>query len=236
MKLSKSFWVVKCREKLVNGDEGWNWSNYLDDNTKSQNNIVRKWGGPDWIKSHLSRKFIRERFRKDDLVLCYQVEGRRILGFTRLASNGLKVDGIYSAFDLAPSTTAYVLKQPLSIEQLRATGCNPNAFNKKLRLRGTVLELFDGEMRGVVAAVLAHSPDEEEDFLSWLKAAGFGDGSRPTVKHLGNAEFHEENTALNENKIERELHALEKKFKGHDDVYIVRKVNAIIRRDGPLIN
>jgi predicted restriction endonuclease len=87
-----------------------------------------------------------------------------------------------------------------------------------------------------VAAIIAHSPDEEESFLLWLKSAGFGDGSRPRVKHLGNAEFPFENTTLDIGEIDQKLRALEKKFANNDNVYVAAKVNAIIRRDGPLIN
>jgi len=229
-----SIWVVKCRKKLVNGRKGGNWHRYLDHIAGPRDKIWKQWGGPEWIRSHLSRKFIREDFCKHDLVLCYQKEGRQILGFTRLASDAPGEVGSDSAFDLAAPATAYVFKKPLSIEELRTTGCSPEAFEHKFR--GTILKMSKREMLGVVAAITAYKPDEAEGFLLWLKFAGFGDGSRPVVKHLGNNEFRAENSVLDQGGIARELRALEQKFTRNDDVYIASKVNAIIRRDGPLIN
>jgi hypothetical protein len=232
MKSQHNFWVIKCRGVLATGESGWYWHWYLDREAVSRNKIYPEWGGPKWIKSHLSRKLIRERFKRDDIVVCYQMDGREILGFTRLASDGLEVDGVHCAFDLAPPSTAYRNQTPLTIEELRATGCRPIAFSRKFR--GTILELSPGEMQGICAAIIANNPEEENDLLAWLKAAGFGDGSRPQITKLGNAQFKLENQKLDN--IDAVLRTFEKKFAGKDDVYVTAMVNAVIRRDGPFIN
>jgi len=233
MKPNQSCWVIKCRKTRQKRNPGWHWNEYLQILGKRSNSVYEEWGGPNWIKNHLSRKLIRERFAPDDILLCYQVEERQILGLTRLASGGLKVDGIVSAFDVAPPASAYALKHPLSIESLRATGCKPASFTPKLR--GTVLEITADDLDGIIAAILAQASEPETEILAWLKAAGVGDGSRPPITHVADPEFPAENAGSSPEEIEKALASLEKALAARDDVYVRRKVAALIRRDGPLI-
>ena len=232
-KVNPSFWVIKCSRKLKNGEDGYDWREYLNQDAKTRHKIEKEWGGPDWIKSYVSLKFIREEFRENDLVVCYQAEGREILGFSRLASGGLIMDGVCSAFNLIPSANAFVLNKPISVEQLREKHCAPKAFTRAGM--GAVNKLASNEMRGIVAAVITQYPGEEKGLLSWLKSAGFWGGNRPNVNHSGNPQLSPENAQWNHDQIEKALQNLESRFAGKDHVYVKAKVNALIRKDGPLI-
>jgi len=216
----QSYWIIKAREKLEDGTKGWHWHRYLRAPVSSKK-VWRDWGG---IESHISQSLIRTEFRKGDLALCYQVDRREILGFTRVAS----VDGVSCKFDLEPSASAYLLKKPLRIKELRATGSKPKGFTAAGR--GTVARLAADELKGIIAEY-----PEEEDLPMWFKDSGFRDGSRPDVGHLGNAEFKCENVASTPYQIEKTLATLEKELARRNDVYVQAKVRAIIRRDGPFI-
>jgi len=133
-----------------------------------------------------------------------------------------------------PRDSAYKLKQPLSIADLRATGCSPTGFTNK-EGRGTIALLTKDEFTGIVGAICAVGTEDEDDFLEWLKESGGVDGSRPPVKRQPNAEYPEENKGLTAGELDKALAGLEKQFAGRDDIYVYRKVRALVRRDGPLI-
>jgi hypothetical protein len=108
-------WLVKCRKNLPDRD-GWTWDWYFDpqEDQYSQND---EWGGPEWIRSGQSKKFIRDEVSKDDLVVCYQYEGKRICGFTRMARDG-RDDPIgsrnYCMLHLASKKKAFCLEPPIT--------------------------------------------------------------------------------------------------------------------------
>jgi hypothetical protein len=98
-------WVVKTREVKEDGSEGGHWKYYLpgDDCSCNLHRPYRNWGGDDWIMSSYSKKLIRDEVLEGDLVVCYQTDGREILGFTRMASDGKEESrgtGEYNCFDL----------------------------------------------------------------------------------------------------------------------------------------
>ena len=184
MNAKQSYWIIKARQKLEDGTKGWHWHRYFRASVSSKK-VWHDWGG---IESRISQSLIRTEFREGNLALCYQVDRREIVGFTRVTS----VDKISCTFDLVPSASAYLLKKPLRIKELRATGSNPAGFTTAGR--GTVSPLAADELKSIIAAIIAQYP-EEEDLLMWFKDFGFRDGSRPDVGHLGNAEFKCENIA-----------------------------------------
>jgi len=225
-------WIVKSRNRLEDGRPGWEWEEYFGAQLIASNKIY-DWGGPDWIKSHKSRAFIRDCFREGGLVVCYQVEQQAIIGFSRLASDGYTIEGVYCGFDLVPCDSAYKLKHPLNIANLRATGCNPVGFT--VSGQGTIASLTNDEFAGIIAAVCRAGTEDEDDLLKWLKQSGSGDGTRPPIGRLANPEYPEENTAPTAGELDKVFAELEKRFAGRTDIYVRRKVSALIRRDGPLI-
>jgi hypothetical protein len=85
---------------------------------------------PQWIRSPQSKKYLREEVRKGDIVVCYQSEGRRICGFTRMAGNGRdepKGSGDFNMLYLAGN------KKALCIEASETDG------NRQKRKSGTRL-------------------------------------------------------------------------------------------------
>src|SRR4051794_7510452 len=99
-------WVVKTRATKEDGSKGWHWRYYLpdDDCDRELDEPSQDWGGEDWIRSPYSKQLIRDEVREGDLVVCYQTDGREILGFTRMVSDGKEEfpgTGNYNCFDLA---------------------------------------------------------------------------------------------------------------------------------------
>jgi hypothetical protein len=159
------------------------------------------------------------------LIVCYQVDDRAILGLTRTASAGYddpKGSGDYNCFDLVPSRNAWLIDPPLPIEVLRANGVNPEAF--LLGRQGTVFPMSAREFSGLVRTLRRHQPELSESLGDWLRAAdalgAFGVAESPQ-KESGD--------------LDRELSRLERDLKNRSDVYVRRKVEALIRKDAPLI-
>jgi hypothetical protein len=92
---------------MKDGTHGWHWQSYFED-AKAR---PYDWGGADWIRSGYSKKLLRERARRGDVILCYQVDdqthGRVILGLTRMVSGGRPdpASGEYNSFRIdAPAS------------------------------------------------------------------------------------------------------------------------------------
>lgn len=163
-------WVVKCREKKADGRSGWHWDNYFEGYCDGN----QGWGGEDWIKSNESKKYIRDEVTKGDLVVCYQYEGREIVGLTRMAKNGCEDrenSGHYNLLFFTRSTSGFRLNPPLTIQKLRGTGCNPKCFGPGRQ--GTVFPLGSKELKGILKAIANTSPKVRNDLGRWLRKVGY---------------------------------------------------------------
>jgi hypothetical protein len=217
-----NIWVVKARERMQDGSQGWHWDEYLHRRDPAQ---AMDWGGRNWIRSHESKKHIRTGLQRGDIVVCYQTDNRAILAFTRTASKGLddpKGSGDYNCFDLVPSEDALLVDPPLPIKTLRADGADPEAFH--MGKQGTVFPMNDREFAGVVRSIKRHAPALTEDLQDWLQAVGATSAiEAPDRSREGRGN------------LDAELSRLERKMKGKSEVYVRKLVRALIRKDAPMI-
>jgi len=165
-------WVVKANENPESGSGGWHWDNYLFGTA----NDGQEWGGPDWVRSHCSKKLIREDVRKNDLVVCYQTERPRgaIRGLTRMASDG-KDDppdsGDYNLLNFVPPEDALNLDSGLDIRALYATGCHPKCFGPGSQ--GTIFPIEQPDFDAIIKALIGQSCVQEAALFKWLRGAGY---------------------------------------------------------------
>jgi hypothetical protein len=215
-------WVVKARQRLKDGSRGWHWRDYLESDDPAQ---AMDWGGRNWIRSPESKLYIRTQLQPHDLVVCYQVDHRAILGLTRTASAGSddpRGSGDYNRFDLVPSEDALVIAPPLPIRVLRGSGVDPGAFGAGRQ--GTVFPMNDTEFAGVVRAIRDHAPALSEDLRDWLQVAN----ATNTVDELDGGDD-------GAGDLDAELDRLERELNGKSEIYVRRRVRALIRRDAALI-
>ena len=168
---NRKYWFIKCRKKLP-GRKGWSWDGYFHrshpDFAKDHN-----WGGPSWIRSAQSRKYIADDVKKNDLVVCYQYEGRRICGLTRMVGDGdvaPKKPKKYCIIHLEATKNALQLDPPLTIPQLRETSCDPEWTRKG---QGTIFPIDPKDFEGILAAIRQLFPISEEALNAWLKKVGY---------------------------------------------------------------
>ena len=173
-------WVIKCRETLVDGSDGWHWREYLPlEGLVVDDEPVEDWGGSDWIRSPYSKKLLRDEVISGDIGVCYQTDdpdaGRSILGFTRFVSDGKEEytgSGDFNCFDLCPPSECFVLSPPLRINDLYATGCRPSAFGRGTQ--GTIFPVASDELQGVLKAVDVYTPELGVRLRNWVRAATGG--------------------------------------------------------------
>ena len=164
-----SVWLVKCK----GGRGGWHWHSYFD-NEAGDWSRSEAWGNRNWIRSTSSMKRIREEVAKGDLVVCYQVEERAILGLTQMAACGTDDppgSGYYNTITLVSASKALKLNRPLTVFELRATGCDPKSFRPGSL--GTVFPISDSELKGIITAVKSYSPTMVTKLDRWLKRARY---------------------------------------------------------------
>ena len=165
-----NFWVVKCREKKADGKRGGHWDNYLKGNWE----VSEGWGGKNWIKNNESKKYIRDKVRKGDLVVCYQYEGREILGLTRMESEGgedPEDSGQFNTLFFSKSRKALRLAQPITIKELRDSKCDPSCF--KRGKQGTIFPLDKVEFDGILAVISNSSVSNKKKLHNWLNKVNY---------------------------------------------------------------
>lgn len=228
-------WVIKARQTLQDGQSGWHWREYL-----SRKDDRRNWGGPDWINSALSKKLIREDIRKDDVIVCYQVDdgeyGRAILGMTRFASRGKewpRGSGEFNCFDLVRADEAVRLNHPLTIAALRETGCAPKCFGPGTQ--GTLFPIDPQEFGGIIEAILADAGAQADEIVSWLRVAGWKIGIRRAAGQAAPRSRGFGSEPCSRSTVDRLLRELERRLKDRSDVFVAKQVSSLIRNDRPLI-
>lgn len=194
-------WIVKCREHIP-GREGWSWEWYFDGSDKDYRKRPHLWGGHDWIRSNWSRKIIKSDIKQDDVVICYQSEGRRIFGLTRLADGGVEDpprSGDYCAIKLAPITKALRFNPPIEADALIAAG----AVAKWLAGgQGTIFPVDDAEFTSIMTAVKRLDPTTAKDIKQWLTTGEHG--KLPTNNRVRDLIVAPTRTGFNTDPIQRE--------------------------------
>ena len=169
-------WTVKCREKKADGEEGWHWERYFDPDLSAYEE-ADSWGGRDWINSPRSWGYLREKASKGDIVVCYQYEGRRIIGLTLMSDDPTQdtpPSGPYNTIHLPARRDAFSLLEetpPLTVQRLRDRGCDPRCFGRNTQ--GTVFLLNAKEFGGIVDAIGEDYPHLRASLHRWLKKAGY---------------------------------------------------------------
>jgi hypothetical protein len=153
---------------LKRGRRGWHCNAYLD---ASKNPSGERFpsGGRDSTKSPQSMAYIRQ-IKTGDLVFLYQVDDESIHAISQADSCGMEADKgsrKYNLFYLKPAATAFRLQSPLTLSELRATGCDPKCFGPGTT--GRIFPLTTEEFVGIIKAMARVNPDQNEDLSAWVK-------------------------------------------------------------------
>ena len=163
-----NIWIQKSRLELKRGRKGWHCNAYLD-GTDGDPNVRFPSGGRNSTKSPQSMANIR-RIQPGDLVVLFQVDDESIHAFAHADSCGMEADKgsrEYNLFYLKPASTAFRLKHPLTLTELKAAGCEPKCFGPGTV--GRIFSLTPEEFIGIVKAVAATNPDQREELSAWVQ-------------------------------------------------------------------
>jgi hypothetical protein len=169
----KNIWVVKARVEHANGEGGWDWDEYFFRDPDKADEPY-EWGGSTWINSPASKKHIREDVKKGDLVVCYRVDDREIVGFTTMASDGYEEtlgSGQFNLFKLAPPNDAFPLLVLPTINDLHAHDCRPKCFGPGTQ--GTVFSVEPDEFACIVKVINSERSSPKLVLSLWLQWAGW---------------------------------------------------------------
>lgn len=155
-----NFWVVKARLHKEDGSEGWHWGNYFDGGYEAGN----KWGGKDWIRSNESKKYIREKVRKGDIVVCFQSDNGDIWGLTSMTTDGreeIRGSNEYNLLNFSSPSKTFKLTPPLKLQRLREDRCNPKCFAPGRQ--GTIFPLDLKDFQRILSAIGRNYPENKKD-------------------------------------------------------------------------
>jgi hypothetical protein len=153
---------------LKGGRRGWHCNSYLD-GTKDDPTKRFPSGGRNSTKSPESMGYIRQ-IQPGDLVVLFQVDDESIHAITQADSCGMEADKgsrQFNLFYLKPAVTAFRLKHPLTITELRATGCDPKCFGPGTT--GRIFPLTIEEFVGIMKAVALANPEQSEELSAWVR-------------------------------------------------------------------
>ncbi len=126
-------WVYK-----VNTRRGWEFDEYF----RSRARGPYEMGDEGWIRSASSLRNLREKVKRGDLFLCYEVDRKRLVGLACAASDGRDV-GMGSLIDFCPPREAVRLDHPLK----RKPDLDHILAFSPHRGRGTVQKIDGDEFR-----------------------------------------------------------------------------------------
>ena len=164
-----NIWIQKSRLMLKGGRRGWHCNAYLD-GVKSDPSQRFPSGGRNSTKSPQSMAYIRQ-IQPGDVVLLFQGDDEAIYAISQADSCGMEADKgsrQYNLFYLKPASTAFRFKHPLTLTELRSTGCDPKCFGPGTM--GRIFPLTTEEFVGILKAAVQFNPDQSEDLAAWLKA------------------------------------------------------------------
>ena len=113
--------------------------------------------------------YIRQ-IQTGDLVVLYQVDDESIHAISQADSCGMEADQgsrQYNLFYLKPAITAFRLKHPLTLSELRSTGCDPKCLGPGTT--GRIFQLTTEELVGIIKAVAQVNPDQREELSVWVQ-------------------------------------------------------------------
>ncbi len=163
-----NIWIQKSRLALKGGRRGWHCNDYLD-GVKIATTERFPSGGRNSTQNPRSMAFIRQ-IQPGDVVLLYQVDDESIHAISKADSCGMEADKgsrQYNLFYLKPAATAFRLKHPLTLTELRATGCDPECFGPATV--GRIFPLKMQEFIGIVKAIALVNPDQCKELSEWVK-------------------------------------------------------------------
>jgi hypothetical protein len=148
-------WVFK-----INTKRGWAFDNYF----RSRKRGVYAMGDEGWIRSASSLRYLREKVKRGDLFLCYEVDRKQVVGIARTASDG-RDTGLGSLIDFCPPSQAVRLENPLT---RKPDLDHILAFSPK-RGRGTVQRIDTDEFRRLRRIITKKNPKQIEVLKRLLK-------------------------------------------------------------------
>ena len=161
-------WVQKSRLMLKRGRKGWHCKSYLDGIDGDPNERYPS-GGRNSTRSPQSMAYIRQ-IQPGDLVLLFQVDDDAIHAISQADSCGMEADRgsrQFNLFYLKPAATALRFNKPLTLAELRATGCDPECFGPGTR--GRIFPVGAEELVGIAQAAEKANPDQSSELAAWLR-------------------------------------------------------------------
>ena len=161
-------WVQKSRLKLKRNRKGWHCNSYLDEKENDQNERFAS-GGRNSTKSPQTMANIRQ-IRPGDLILLYQVDDDAIYAITQADSAGMEADPGSRKFNLVylkPAVEAFRFTKPLTLDEVRASGCSPACFGPGTN--GRMFALTIEELVGIATAATKVNPDQSKELAAWLR-------------------------------------------------------------------
>ena len=147
-------WVFK-----INTKRGWEFDQYF----RSRKRGLYPLGDQGWIRSASSLRFLREEVKRGDLLLCYEVDRKQVVGVARAASDG-RDRGQGSLLDLRPPREAVRLESPL----LRRPDLDHILAFTPYRGRGTVQRIEPDEFARLRRIMLRKNPQQTDALLRFL--------------------------------------------------------------------
>ncbi len=169
-----NIWIQKSRLMLKGGRRGWHCNAYLDGikngpNDKNGSSERFPSGGRNSTKSPQSMAYIRQ-IQAGDFVVLYQVDDESIHAISQADSCGMEADKgsrQYNLFYFKPAIAAFRLQHPLTLSELRSTGCDPKCFGPGTT--GRIFPLTTEEFVGIIKAMAQFNPDQREELSVWMR-------------------------------------------------------------------
>lgn len=139
-------WVFK-----INTRRGWEFDQYFRSRTRG----LYPLGDEGWIRSASSLRFLRQEVKRGDLLLCYEVDRKEMVGVARAAADG-RDRGERSLLDLCPPREAVRLRNPL----LRHPDLDHILAFTPRRGRGTVQRIDRDEFTRLRRIMLRKNPQQ----------------------------------------------------------------------------
>ena len=163
-----NIWVQKSRLMLKGGRRGWHCNTYFEGIGNNRDERFPS-GGRNSTKDPKSMANIRH-IQPGDLILLFQVDEESIHGISQADSCGMEADPgsrQYNLFYLKPASSALRFAHPLTLAELRATGCNPDCFGPGMN--GRIFPISMEDFVGIAKAVTTVNAVQSHDIAAWLR-------------------------------------------------------------------